>query len=214
VRQRALVHVAGSAGAGRTAFAEGLLADLVGREDRRRGHGGVLPRAVSSGAADRHLPGSSGRYDVRVPRPDLSRRARSRIDRAVSGAPRLVCIAGRSGIGKTAHLRAAFRASNREARWTTAREAVDEMAAAVRANRYERWCEVLENDPRPLVMEHLEDLRGRPRTLAELRRGMERRLSHGGTTILTLTLTAAADDVLDSVSQYAAVICDGRPRRS
>jgi hypothetical protein len=31
-------------------------------------------------------------------------------------------------------------------------------------------------DPRPLVMEHLEDLRGRPRTLVELRRCMERRL--------------------------------------
>lgn len=79
---------------------------------------------------------------------------------------------------------------------------------------FERWCEVLESDPRPLVMEHLEDLRGRPRTLEELRRCMERRLSHGGTTILTLTLTAAADDVLDSVSQYAGVICDSRPRRS
>jgi hypothetical protein len=50
--------------------------------------------------------------------------------------------------------------------------------------------------------------------LAELRRRLERRLSHGGTTILTLTLTAAVDDVLDSVSQYASVICDSRPRRS
>jgi hypothetical protein len=148
-----------------------------------------------------------------VPRPQLSCRTRSLIDRAVSGAPaRLVCVAGRSGVGKTAHLRAAFRASNREARWTTARETVDEMAAAVRANRYERWCEVLEGDPRPLVMEHLEDLRGRPLTLEELRRCMERRLSRGGTTILTLTLTAAAGDVLDSVRQYAGVICDSRPR--
>jgi hypothetical protein len=88
------------------------------------------------------------------------------------------------------------------------------MAAAVRADRYERWCEALESDPRPLVMEHLEDLRGRARTLEELRRCMERRLSHGGTTILTLTLTAAADDVLDSVSGYTAVICDSRARRS
>jgi hypothetical protein len=148
-----------------------------------------------------------------VPRPRLSCRTRSLIDRAVSGArARLVCVAGRSGVGKTAHLRAAFRASNREARWTTARETVDEMAAAVRANRYERWCEVLERDPRPLVMEHLEDLRGRPLTLEELRRCMERRLSRGGTTILTLTLTAAAGDVLDSVRQYAGVICDSRPR--
>jgi hypothetical protein len=149
-----------------------------------------------------------------MPGPDLSRRARSRIESAVSGAPRLVCVAGRSGVGKTAHLRAAFRAISREARWTTAREAADEMAAAVRANRYESWCEALESEPRPLVMEHLEDLRGRPRTLAELRRSMERRLFRGGTTILTLTLTAAADDVLDSVSQYAEVICDSRSRCS
>jgi hypothetical protein len=88
------------------------------------------------------------------------------------------------------------------------------MAAAVRADRYERWCEVLESDSRPLVMEHLEDLRGGPRTLEEVRRCLERRLSHGGTTILTLTLTVAADDVLDSVSPYAGVICDSRARRS
>lgn len=88
------------------------------------------------------------------------------------------------------------------------------MVAAVRANRYERWCEVLASDPRPLVMEHLEDLRGRPRTLEELRRCMERRLSHGGTTILTLTLTASAVDVLEWVSQCADVICDSRPRHA
>jgi hypothetical protein len=149
-----------------------------------------------------------------MPGPDLSRRARSRIDRAVSGEPRLVCVAGRAGVGKTAHLRAAFQPSGRAARWTTARDAADEMAAAMRANRYESWCEALESDPHPLVVEHLEDLRGRPRTLAELRRCVERRLSRGGTTILTLTLTAAADDVLDSVSRYAAMICDSRPRRS
>ena len=165
--------------------------------------------------ADGDLDGSYGRYDVHVPRPRLSRRTRSRIDRAVSGTlTRLVCVAGRSGIGKTTHLRAAFRASNREARWTTAREAVDGMVAAVRADRYECWREALESDSRPLVMEHLEDLRGRPRTLEELRRCMERRLSHGGTTILTLTLTPGADDVLEWVSQCADVIWGSKQRHA
>jgi chromosomal replication initiation ATPase DnaA len=145
--------------------------------------------------------------------PRLSRRTRSRIDRAVSGEPkRPVCVAGQSGIGKTTHLRAAFRASNQDPRWTTAREAVDEMVAALRADRYGCWREGLENDPRPLVMEHVEDLRGKPRTMEELRRCMERRLSHGGVTILTLTLEPGADDVLAWVSQCADVIWDRSPR--
>ena len=50
----------------------------------------------------------------------------------------------------------------------------------------------LATDPRPLVVEHLEDLRGKPSTREELRRLLVLRAANGGATVLTLT--AGRDD--------------------
>lgn len=122
-----------------------------------------------------------------------------------------MCVAGRSGIGKTADLRAALRTHDLDTRWTTARETVDDIVAAMRTDRYASWCQAFTGDRRPLVIEHVEDLRGKARTMQEVRLCMEERLSRGALTILTLTLSPGAADVLEWVSGFADVIVEGTP---
>jgi hypothetical protein len=82
------------------------------------------------------------------------------------------------------------------------------MVAALCTDRLDLWREALAGDPHALVVEHVEDLRGRPRTMDELRRCIERRLALGGPTILTLTLAPGAEDVLEWLNQCTDVILE------
>lgn len=123
--------------------------------------------------------------------------SRSAIERALSGeATRPLCLIGPSGSGKTRRLREAVRALALEALWTTARDTADAAVQAMRAGRYPSWREAFTSDPRPLVIEHLEDLRGKPRTLEELRCILDVRRSHGHPSVLSLTLEPRSEDVL------------------
>jgi hypothetical protein len=81
------------------------------------------------------------------------------------------------GSGKTSRLRAAFHTCGVEPLWTTARDAAGEIVEALQAHHYEPWREAFVSDPRPLVVEHMEDLHGRTRTLEELRQVLVMRLS-------------------------------------
>jgi hypothetical protein len=62
------------------------------------------------------------------------------------------------------------------------------MVEAIRADRLNAFREGIANDPRPLVVEHLEDQKGRARTQAEVRRLIDDRLDGGHRVFLTLTL--------------------------
>ena len=126
---------------------------------------------------------------------------------------RALCLMGPSGAGKTTTLREILQSRGVEARWAAARELVGEMVEALRAGDWERWVEALASDPRPLVLEHAEDLQGRPRTMEELHHLLDRRLSRGHPVLITVTLSAACEDVVAWLSQCADVIRMGRSRR-
>ncbi len=150
-----------------------------------------------------------------VPERSLSpSECRAAIGRAVSPAGRrTLCLMGPSGAGKTTTLRETLHSRGVESRWAAARDVVDGMVEALRADGYEPWLEAATSEPRALVLEHAEDLRGRPRTMEELRRLFDRRLSRRHPVIVTLTPSAACDDVVAWLRQYADVIRMRRPRR-
>jgi chromosomal replication initiation ATPase DnaA len=97
------------------------------------------------------------------------------IERALSAAaPSPLALVGRSGCGKTHLLRTQFALRGVQPTWTTARDLVQSIVGAIQ--RSGRGTDtLLADDPRPLVVEHLEDLRGMPRTLQELRLLLEAR---------------------------------------
>jgi chromosomal replication initiation ATPase DnaA len=135
---------------------------------------------------------------------NVGRRA---IERTVSGATtRPVGFIGPSGSGKTAHLREAFQQIGVEPRWITARDAFEGIIDALRDDRYDRWREGFENDPRPLVMEHVEDLRGKQRTMEELRHLLDVRQARGNATVLTLTLGPRVDEVVAWLRTFSELI--------
>jgi hypothetical protein len=75
--------------------------------------------------------------------------SRGAIARALAAqAPRPLCLVGRSGGGKTTLLRQALAEDGVEARWTTARDVVDEIVHAMRSGRYDRWREAFARDLR------------------------------------------------------------------
>jgi len=61
-------------------------------------------------------------------------------------------------------------------------------------------------DARPLVVEHLEDLRGKPRTRKELRRLLLGRAANGGVTLLTLTAARGTARTLRWLGGWADVV--------
>ena len=76
---------------------------------------------------------------------------------------------GRTGTGKTSLLRRVAREALPGTVWCSAFELATQMADAIREGRYESCRAALSADDRPLYVEHLEDLRGKPRTRVELR---------------------------------------------
>jgi hypothetical protein len=125
-------------------------------------------------------------------------RTRKAIERTISGdATRPLCLIGPSGSGKTRQLREALRAVALEGLWTTARDTADAVVEALSAGRYDSWREAFAGDPRPLVIEHVEDLRGRHRTLEELRCLLDLRRARGHASLLTLTLEPRSEDVVN-----------------
>jgi len=53
--------------------------------------------------------------------------------------------------------------------WCSAFDLANELAEAIRGGTHESYSAALVGDRRPLCVEHLEDLRGKPRTREELR---------------------------------------------
>lgn len=120
--------------------------------------------------------------------------------------PRPLAIRGRSGSGKTSLLRSVVRQSGREAVWGTARELVEQLAEAVRSGRYEPYRAALIDDVRPLCIEHLEDLHGKPVTRGEVRRLLEDRATRGRATLLTLTGARGDVEVLEWLESWAELL--------
>jgi hypothetical protein len=118
---------------------------------------------------------------------------RPRVVAALSDRPcRPFAISGRTGVGKTTLLRAVTAEGDLEPVWYSAVDLVERVVEALRCDRYAALRAALATDPRPLVVEHLEDLRGKPSTREELRRLLVLRAASGGATVLTLT--AGRDD--------------------
>jgi chromosomal replication initiation ATPase DnaA len=105
---------------------------------------------------------------------------------------RPLAISGRTGVGKTTLLRAVATEGDIEAVWYSAADLVERIVEALRSDGYVVLRAALATDPRLLVVEHLEDLRGKPSTRQELRRLLLLRAANSGATVLTLT--AGRDD--------------------
>jgi chromosomal replication initiation ATPase DnaA len=108
---------------------------------------------------------------------------------------RPVALQGRSGSGKTTLLRSLSRAIQREVVWWSAFDLSSELAGAVREGRYERLSADLARDERPLCVEHLEDLRGKPCTREELRLVLAR-AAQRRPVLLTITRSKGTAEVV------------------
>ena len=132
--------------------------------------------------------------------------AKIAIGRALAaGGSRPLAIVGPSGCGKSTLLRGAMRARGLEPLWLSGFDLVNEMVEAIRADRLNAFRESIANDPRPLVVEHLEDLKGRAWTQAEVRRLFEERVERGNGVLLTLTIGRGAEGVIGWLGQFAEV---------
>jgi chromosomal replication initiation ATPase DnaA len=131
---------------------------------------------------------------------------RSRVAAALTHHPRRpLAIAGRTGSGKTTLLRALAAEGDRHPVWCPAVDLAGLLVEAVRSDRYAALRASIAADPQPLVVEHLEDLRGKPRTRAELRSLLEA-ASRRRPVVLTLTRARSDGDVFRWLRRWAEVI--------
>jgi chromosomal replication initiation ATPase DnaA len=99
---------------------------------------------------------------------------------------RPLALAGRPGSGKTTLLRETTRRAGRQTVWRSAFDLANELAEAIRCGRREDYAAALVEDRRPLCVEHLEDLREKPRTREEVRLLLKRAAARRSV-LLTLT---------------------------
>jgi chromosomal replication initiation ATPase DnaA len=118
---------------------------------------------------------------------------------------RPVALQGRSGSGKTTLLRSLTRATRRDAVWCSAFDLVSKLADAIRGGRYESLVAGLARDDRPLCVEHLEDLRGKPCTREELRRVLAR-AARRRPVLLTVTRSRGAAEVVRWLRPWAELL--------
>jgi chromosomal replication initiation ATPase DnaA len=143
----------------------------------------------------------------RTPRTSLSPELLNEVERALGAAgARPLALVGASASGKTRLLRTTLGARAVEPRWTTARDLVDALVEAVRSGHLDEHREAFTNDPRPLVVEHLEDVRGKTLTQRELQRLVDERIARGHAVFLTLTFHRGAQDVVDWLRACADVV--------
>lgn len=115
---------------------------------------------------------------------------------AFSGpSSRPLALRGPSGSGKTTLLRGFSHRARRQAVWLTAFDLVHELTAAIREDRYGAYSDTLAADQRPLCIEHLEDLRGKPQTRATVQHLLER-AARLRPVLLTLTRSKGDADVV------------------
>jgi chromosomal replication initiation ATPase DnaA len=132
--------------------------------------------------------------------------AETAIDRALAaGGSRPLAIVGPSGCGKSTLLRGAMRARGLEPLWLTGFELVNDLVEAIREDRLGAFRDGVAADPRPLVVEHLEDLKGKRRTQVEVQRLFEERVERGNGVLLTLTIGRGAEGVVGWLGQFAEV---------
>jgi hypothetical protein len=134
-----------------------------------------------------------------MPTPALKKKLTAVIRRVAS---RPLVIEGVSGAGKTRLLRELLPDAG-AARFCTARDLVEEAVLALRENRYEAFEADLAAETRPLVIEHIEDLRGKVETRAELRRALLIRAAARRPTILTLTTGKGRSQVVRWLGRWA-----------
>lgn len=115
---------------------------------------------------------------------------------------------GVSGCGKTRLLRSVTASAAPDTVWCSARDLADEMVAATRADRLKSYRSGFVADPRPVCIEHLEDLRGKPRTRDELRHLLQL-ASARRPVLLSLTRSRNDADVLSWLRSWAEVHCLG-----
>jgi chromosomal replication initiation ATPase DnaA len=118
---------------------------------------------------------------------------------------RPLVIAGPTGAGKTTLLRALAGKTDRAPVWCPAVDLAGWVVDAIRDGCYPALRASLAADPRPLVVEHLEDLRGKPRTRAELRELLKSSSEHRSV-LLTLTRARRDRDVRRWLRGWAEVV--------
>jgi len=113
------------------------------------------------------------------------------VDALCRARRRPLALCGRSRAGKTTLLREAVRTAGRQAVWRPAFELAGELVEAIRCGVQESYAAALVADSRPLCVEHMEDLREKPRTREELCRLLSRAARHRP---VLLTATRARGD--------------------
>ena len=108
---------------------------------------------------------------------------------------RPLALAGRSRCGKTTLLREAVRRAGRQTVWCSAFDLANELVEAIWGGVRQTYSAAVVGDPRPLCVEHLEDLRENPRTREELRRLLKRAAPHRPV-LLTVTRTRGDAEIL------------------
>lgn len=94
----------------------------------------------------------------------------------------------------------------RDVAWGNAHDLVLQMTAAIRDDRYPRCRAAFSGDERPLCIEHLEDLRGKVATRAEVRRLLPERTARGRSTVLTMTRARGDAEVVEWLASWAELL--------
>jgi hypothetical protein len=115
---------------------------------------------------------------------------------------RPLALRGSSRSGKTTLLRDSAHRAGRQTVWCSAFDLANELAAAIRGGTCESYSAALIGDRRPLCVEHLEDLRGKPRTREELRLLLTRAALRRPV-LLTLTYTRGDAEVVRWLRSWA-----------